>query len=178
MYETVKEHHDELYNKLATLIENVLAKAGQGGGGAAHAIQWPPVPLPGPYGNWSDVREGYSHRFKSKMPVDMHDLYGEQGFDQNAARYEIACLQLHNLETLELMDRKDRELQTVNLEVEDLRNQMRQTLLVQDELFKQYFDEKAKFEEKIKHFTLENNDLHDKNAESEHKAKLLEDLVK
>ena len=140
-------------------------------------IQWPPAPLSGPYGNWSDVKEGYSYRFKTKLPVEMADLFTEQGFDQNAARYEIASLQLHNLETMELMERKDREIQALNLEIEDFRNQMRQILLVQDELFKQYFEEKTKYDEKIKILTAQNNDYQDRNAEVEHKSKLLEDLV-
>jgi len=178
------EPSDDLYARLETLIDNLAQKnlqldAGKATGvqQPAHTIQWPPVPLSGPYGNWSDIKEGYSYRFKTKLPVISGDLFGEQGFDQNMAIYEIASLQLQNLETMELMERKDRELQSLNLEIEDFRNQMRQSLLVQDELFKQYFEEKGKYEEKIKDMTNENNDLKDRNAEIEHKAKLLEDLI-
>lgn len=178
------EPSDDLYAKLEALIDNLSQKNVQfddrkatGVQQPAHTIQWPPVPLSGPYGNWSDIKEGYSYRFKSKLPVISGDLFGEQGFDQNMAIYEIASLQLQNLETMELMERKDRELQSLNMEIEEFRNQMRQSLLVQDELFKQYFEEKGKFEEKIKGLTNENFDLKDRNAEIEHKAKLLEDLV-
>jgi hypothetical protein len=173
---------DDLYARLEAIDKTSKLGDGQQGGGDAqggsHMIQWPPTPLAGPYGNWADVREGFSHRFQTKMPVEMKDLYGEQGFDQNIAKYEIASLQLQNLETLELLDRKEREMSALNLEISDFRGQMRTSLLVQDELFKQYFDEKNKYEAKVSILTKDNHDLQDRNAELEHNMKLMDGLVK
>ena len=171
-----KTKDEELYNKLLNLIENLSSQKAEGGG-ATHMIQWPPVPLSGPYGNWSDIREGYSYRFKSKIPVQLDDFYNEQGFDQLAAKYEIAALQLHNLETIELLERKEREISTLNTEIEDIRTEMRNMLLVQDELFKQYVEEKKKYEEKIKQITNDCNRYREANEENEKKVKLLEDLI-
>lgn len=145
--------------------------------GATHMIQWPPVPLSGPFGNWSDVREGYSYRFKTKLPVDMGDYYSDQGFDQVSARYEIAALQLHNIENIELLERKEREISTLNTEIEDVKNELKTILLTQDELFKQYVTEKDRFTKELTAIKNENSELSLKNQENEHKIKLLDDLA-
>lgn len=39
----------------------------------------PPNPLPGAFGNYNDIKEGYSYRFNTKLPVDMTHLYGDSG---------------------------------------------------------------------------------------------------
>lgn len=163
---------------LARFAAGGVAGQNQPGFGETHPLQWPPVPIPGAFGNFSDIREGYSYRFKSKLGVDMGDLYSDQGWDQVTAKYQIACLQLQGMETLELLARKERELETNNVEIEELRNDMRTCLLLQDELFKQYHDEKKGFEAKIKEIEKERNDLLDRNAELEHQNKLYEDVVK
>jgi hypothetical protein len=178
--------NEEVLNKLMTIVENLQTKQFNDTGdrtpvqrndqGGSHIIQWPPVPLAGPFGNWSDVREGYSYRFKSKLPVELGDFYSEQGFDQLAAKNEIAALQLHNLENIELLERKERELLTLNTEIEEIRNEMRNMLLIQDELFKQYVGEKTKFEDKINVLSTENKDLKARNEEIEHEIKLVKDL--
>jgi hypothetical protein len=81
----------------------------------------PPHPIPGPFGNLGDIREGFSYRFNSKMNVDFHDMYSDTGFDQVGAKYEIAFLQLSNLESLRLVEQKEKEYQSISLEVKELR---------------------------------------------------------
>lgn len=181
------QQNDELYNKLMTIVDALSNKTmtqtfkepqvQQEQPGGAHIIQWPPVPLSGPFGNWSDVREGYSYRFKTKLPVDMGDFYSDQGFDQVSARYEIAALQLHNLENIELLERKEREISTLNIEIEEIKNEMKNMLLVQDELFKQFVTEKSNFTKKTTDIETENDNIKLRNQELEHKIKLLEDLT-
>lgn len=109
--------------------------------GKMNSYQMPPNPIPGPFGNVSEIREGYSFRFNQKIPIDMYDLYGEGGFDQIQAKYEIASLQLQNIETMKTLQEKDREYQGLFTDMEELRDQLKKSLLVQDELFKQHFDE-------------------------------------
>lgn len=55
-------------------------------------VQIPPNPIAGPFGNLSDIKEGYSFKYNQKMPIDMYEMYGESGFNQIQAKYEIASL--------------------------------------------------------------------------------------
>ena len=171
----------DIYQRIVELVESLKGKgfsgAETGQAQATHAIQWPPTPISGPFGNWSDVKEGYSYRFKSKIPVELGDFYGENGFDHLAAKYEIAALQLHNLETIELFERKEREVQSLNTEIEEVRGEMKKMLHIQDELFKQYVTEKKTYDTKIQDIETENLDLKQKNEEIEHKLHLLEELA-
>ena len=81
----------------------------------------PPHPIPGPFGNYGDIREGFSYRFNTKMNVDFHEMYSDTGFDQVGAKYEIAFLQLSNLESLRLIEQKEKEYQSISQEVKELR---------------------------------------------------------
>lgn len=107
----------------------------------------------------------------------MGDFYGEDGFDHLAAKYEIASLQLHNIETIELLERKEREVSSLNIEIEEVRGDMKKMLHVQDELFKQYVVEKKKYETRIEQMEVENTELKSKNDEIEHKLSLLENFA-
>lgn len=62
-----------------------------------------PVVLPDAMGGYEDVREGFSHKFNSKLTIDFMDLYAETGFDQVGAKYEIGHLQLQNIECIKLL---------------------------------------------------------------------------
>lgn len=180
--QALKEQQAELLKQMQEMLANFSAGGGgtqkPAGAGESHPLQWPPVPIPGQFGNFSDVREGYSYRFKSKLNVDMQELYTDQGWDQVTAKYQIACLQLQGMETLELLARREREIESNNAEIEELRNDMRTCLLLQDELFRQYHDEKQSYEKKIKEVEKEKNELIDRNAELENQNNLFEDIVK
>jgi hypothetical protein len=67
----------------------------------------PPAPLPHANNDWSQISEGFSYAFNSKIPVEMKELYGELGFDTIQAKYEVAALQLQNMETMKML--KDKE---------------------------------------------------------------------
>jgi hypothetical protein len=62
-----------------------------------------PIPLPVAYNDWSKIKEGYSFLYSSKIPIDLKDLEGDVSFDVVKAKYEIAALQLQNIESLKLL---------------------------------------------------------------------------
>lgn len=62
-----------------------------------------PIPLPIAHNDWSVIKEGYSFMYSSKIPVDMKDLENDVSFDVMKAKYEIAALQLQNIESLKLL---------------------------------------------------------------------------
>ena len=121
LLETIRTENQDLYKRVLDIVENIKAGgAPQGTGNIGAQSMWPPVPISGPFGNWNDIREGISYRFKkSKLKVDVSEV--ESGFDLSAARYEMATLQLHNLENMELLGRKESELKAVTAEIEEMR---------------------------------------------------------
>lgn len=103
--ESAKKSDEEIKNYIIKLMEIMSAQKDPqnqivGQNQPVSILAMPPSPIPGPFGNWGDIKEGFSYRFNSKMPVDTYGLYNEGGFDQIGAKYEIAFLQLHNLECL------------------------------------------------------------------------------
>lgn len=67
-----------------------------------------PIPLPIAHNDWSKIKEGYSFLYSSKIPVDLKDLEGDVSFDVVKAKYEIAALQLQNIESLKLLKEKQK----------------------------------------------------------------------
>ncbi len=67
-----------------------------------------PIPLPHAHNDWSKIKEGYSFLYSSKIPVDLKDLEGDVSFDVVKAKYEIAALQLQNIESLKLLKEKQK----------------------------------------------------------------------
>ena len=55
------------------------------------------------------------------MNIDYHDLYNEQGFDLVGAKYEISHLQLHNLECIQILKKKEKEYQDLKNESDELK---------------------------------------------------------
>ena len=62
--------------------------------------------LPVAHNDWSKIKEGYSYKYSSKIPVDLKDYEDDIGYDQLKARYEIAALQLQNIESLKMLKEK------------------------------------------------------------------------
>jgi hypothetical protein len=60
------------------------------------------MPLPIAYNDWSNINEGFSYLYNSKIPVDIRDL-NEDGFSLSGAKYKIAALQLQNIESLKML---------------------------------------------------------------------------
>lgn len=57
----------------------------------------PPKPLPSITNDWENMEEGMSYNLNSKIPLELKDLYGETGFNNLQAKYDVAVLQLHNI---------------------------------------------------------------------------------
>lgn len=98
-----------------------------------NVLQLPPVPILNEQGKYL---EGYSYRFGTKLPV-------QQIWTGDAAR-DLAGLQLQIVEALELLSRRDEAERLTGLELEEFRSRMREVLLVQEVLYKEYQDDKAK----------------------------------
>jgi hypothetical protein len=63
----------------------------------------PPMPLPISHNDWSNIKEGYSYIYNSKIPIELKDVNDEAGFNIAKAKYEVAALQLQNMESLKLL---------------------------------------------------------------------------
>lgn len=98
-----------------------------------NVLQLPPVPILNEQGKY---QEGYSYRFGTKLPV-------QQIWTGDTAR-DLAGLQLQIVETLELLSRRDEAERLTGLELEEFRSRMREVLLVQEVLYKEYQDERTK----------------------------------
>lgn len=93
----------------------------------------PPVPSQDPTG---DIVSGYSNRFKTHLTVADRD--GNPGLSDEQTKYDVAFLQLQLQEVLEINKRKEDELQTKNTEIEGLYKRLRDYLIIQDQLYKDY----------------------------------------
>lgn len=65
----------------------------------------------------------------------MKELYGELGFDTVQAKYEIAALQLQNMETMKMLKEKNVIEQSLTDEISKLQQLYKKCLQVQDKLF-------------------------------------------
>jgi len=92
----------------------------------------PPLPSVGVDG---DVKSGYSFKFQTHMEV--LDKDGRAGL-ADQTKYDVAFLQLQLAEFLELLRRKDDELGAKNTEIDYLYRKVRDYLLVQDQLYKDF----------------------------------------
>ena len=66
----------------------------QGGSNQASYLQGesgnlarPPQPMPGSFGNWDDISNVRSFKFKQNIPADIFELYSGVGFDTVLAKY-------------------------------------------------------------------------------------------
>lgn len=66
----------------------------------------PPMPLPFSHNDWSTIKEGFSYKYNSKIPIDLKDVQDEAGFNLAKAKFEVAALQLQNIESLKLLKEK------------------------------------------------------------------------
>jgi hypothetical protein len=57
----------------------------------------PPMPLPVSHNDWSNIKEGFSYLYSSKIPIDLKDIQDEGGFSLLKAKYEVSALQLQNI---------------------------------------------------------------------------------
>jgi Ca2+-binding EF-hand superfamily protein len=136
-------------------------------------INKPPKPLAGIFGDWTEVSEGYSYKFNSKLNVKSYD---EElaNMDMDKAKYFIAALQLHNMESMELLHQREQEFQALTVEMNEIRNHLREALLVQDEIFTKHHFELANFETKMSGLKKENFELKSECIQATKKAEIWE----
>ena len=66
----------------------------------------PPMPLPIAHNDWSQIKDGFSYLYNSKIPIDLKGVEDQGSFNIARARYEVAALQLQNMESLKLLREK------------------------------------------------------------------------
>lgn len=71
-----------------------------------------------------------SFKFKQTIPVDIFELYSGVGFDTVLAKYQIAQLQVMNLETMKILKVKEEEYRNMEGELEEMKEQLKRCLLV------------------------------------------------
>lgn len=108
----------------------------------------PPMPLPIAHNDWSEIKEGFSYLYASKIPIDLKDVQDEAGFSLTKAKYEVAALQLQNMESLKLLREKEGVEVKLSKELTELREKYEKCLRLQDQLFLSYFKEKEQRDEK------------------------------
>jgi Ca2+-binding EF-hand superfamily protein len=136
-------------------------------------INKPPKPIAGIFGDWTEVNEGYSYKFNSKLGVKSYD---EElaNMDMDKAKYFIAALQLHNMETMELLHQREQEFNLMSQELQEVRNSLRDALLVQDEIFTKHHFELGNFETKMSTLRKENYELKTDCIQATKKAEIFE----
>ena len=96
-FEELKNQNRELKEYVANLFSKMAVQnSGDTGEGAAAGgrvvalgdptlpykiLGVPPTPLPGAFGNYNDIKDGYSQRFGVKLPVDLSGVQGDSGVD-------------------------------------------------------------------------------------------------
>lgn len=120
-----------------------------------HVLKLPPQPI---QDQWGGHREGYSFRFGQTLPIG--DIY------TGDSERDLAALQLQIIECLELMSRAQNDEKITEIELDEFRMKLREVLLVLEQLYKQYNDERLKFNEERNHLkgqfdslTLQNREL-------------------
>ena len=79
------------------------------------------MPLPIAHNDYSQIKDGFSYMYNSKIPIDMKGVEDEGGFSVIKARYEVAALQLQNMESLKLLKEKQVVEDKLAKEVADLK---------------------------------------------------------
>jgi len=134
----------------------------------------PPMPIPGMFGDYYDCTSGHSYKFGTKLPVkNLEDDLGSD-MDMETARFYIAALQLQNIENIELIRRKEEEVESLTVEVEEVKSRMRKCLTLQDELFVNHHKQKVDFDEKTKEVREMNLSLETTNLELGKRVELME----
>jgi Ca2+-binding EF-hand superfamily protein len=141
----------------------------------------PPKPIPGPFGDYTDTTEGLSYKFgNGKLAIKSYEDE-LSGFDLDKAKYLISALQLQNLESIELLSRKDAEAMIINGELESMRKALRKTMSIEDELFIRHHVEIKKKDNETESLKRENFNFKTLNMELSSKLELYEnnlDLIR
>lgn len=105
----------------------------------------PPQPYPTFDG---EIGEGKSYKFDTKMKVvDFESGKPPMG---DTTKHDVASLQLHLQETLELIKRKDYTMENHHIEMETLYKRVQDYLIVQDLLYRDYVKAEKEKERQIR----------------------------
>ncbi|CAG9327185.1 unnamed protein product [Blepharisma stoltei] len=138
--EQIRLENKELKDLLMKLFSGMTPTTEERATISRHILQLPPVPIPDPMG---EFHEGYSYRFGGKLPV-AEIWTGEP-------KRDLSALQLQIVELLEMISRRDEDDKLTAIELEEFRNKLREILLVQEELYKQYSIENLRWKEDRNH---------------------------
>lgn len=137
----IRRENGELKELLMKLFSGMTPTTDEKAVIQRHGLQLPPVPIPNALGEYQD---GFSYRFNSKMPVP--EIWtGEP-------KRDMAAMQLQIIELLELISRRDEEDKITTIELDQFRSKLREILLIQQELYKEYAHDLNKWQEDRKHF--------------------------
>ena len=136
-------------------------------------INRPPRPIAGIFGDWNQVNEGHSYKFDSKLSLKNFD---EElaGMDIEKAKYYIAVMQLHNMESMELLRQKEAESAIVSNEMAVMREALRNSLRLQDELFIRHHNQLKENDSMTKNLKIENENFKTLNIELSRRSEILE----
>jgi hypothetical protein len=104
----------------------------------------PPVPSVAFDG---EIHEGKSYKFDSKLKVVDNNGKAPIG---DVSRNDVACLQLHLQECLELIKRKDYNLENHHYEIQSLYKRAQDQLIMQDHLYQDYVRAEKEREKQLK----------------------------
>jgi calcium-binding protein CML len=139
--EEIRKENRELKELLMKLFTGAAPTSEEKNTIQRHALSLPPVPIQDSEG---DFKEGFSYRFSSKVPIP--EIW------TGDSKRDMSAMQLQIIELLELITRRDEEDKMTSMELDEFRNKLREVLLVQQELYKDYSKELLKWQEDRKHF--------------------------
>ena len=196
LMDILREHREEMQNIVNNNIGDKMAQTlglnlsnkkpvgsndpSQSGLGTGRRLHFPgkyfesPKPIDGLFGDMVDSKTGFSEKFQTKFKVDSLDQDYSGDLDLKTAKTYITALQLQNLENMELIDRKEKEIEDCYLELEDLKSSMKKGLLLQDELFVRHHQKLLDFDTDTKGLKDMNMDLETTNQELTRKIELFE----
>ena len=125
--EEIRKENRELKELLMKLFSGITPTSDEKAVIQRHVLQLPPAPIPDALGDFND---GFSYRFSTKMPVP--EIW------TGDPKRDMAAMQLQIIELLELISRRDEEDKITTIEIDEFRTKLREILLVQQELYREY----------------------------------------
>ncbi|EGR31006.1 hypothetical protein IMG5_119470 [Ichthyophthirius multifiliis] len=114
-----------------------------------YLAKWP-EPIPGIQFNYKDISTVKSYRLNQIIPAQLIQFQNDSGFDVMLSKFQVSQLQIMNIELMHIVSQKEKENLIIKEELEEMRNQFKQCLLIQDNLYEQYFEKKEEFLNKNK----------------------------
>ena len=139
--EEIRKENRELKELLMKLFSGITPTSDEKAVIQRHVLQLPPAPIPDALGDFND---GFSYRFSTKMPVP--EIW------TGDPKRDMAAMQLQIIELLELISRRDEEDKITTIEIDEFRTKLREILLVQQELYREYAHDFDKWQEDRRHF--------------------------